>query len=151
MTARLLVRHQRRPDFVGIEIVAAVIEQFLRIGLDETRREALADQAALPVAAIRIETIADHRLAVAHGIGDDGDEARRHLREIDIGVADGRRDRFGDFADVDDTDGHGVWLSEDDYSSYGQITPRPSLRANGSATPDDKLREAIKRKTRRLD
>ncbi len=111
MAARLFVRHHRRPDLVGIEIVAGRIEQRFRIGLDQTRRETLADQPALPVAAIRIEAVTDHPLAVAHDIGDDGDEARRHPGEIDIGVADGRGDRFCDLSDVDDADGHGGWLS----------------------------------------
>src|SRR5258708_7387 len=54
------------------------------------RRETLADQSALPVAAIGIEAVTDHPSAVAHNIGDDGNEARRHLGEIDTGVADRR-------------------------------------------------------------
>ena len=107
MAARLFVRHQRRPDLVRIEIVAGLIEQGLRIGLGQPRRKALADQPALPVAAVGIEAVADHRPAVAHRVGDDGDQARRHLGEIDIGVADRRGDRLCDFADVDDADGHG--------------------------------------------
>ncbi len=110
VTARLLVRHQRRPDLVRIEIGAGRIEQRFRIGFLQPRRKTLADQSALPVAAIGIEAVADHALAVAHHIGDDGDEAGRHLGEIDIGVADRRRDRFCDFADVSDADGHGSGL-----------------------------------------
>jgi len=109
VTAGLFVRHQRRPDLVRIEIVASFIEQGLRIGLDQPRRETLADQPALPVTAVGVEAVADHRLAVAHDIGDDGEEAGRHLRKIDIGVADRRRDRLCDFADVDNADGHGGW------------------------------------------
>jgi len=60
VTAGLFVRHQRRPDPVRIEIVAGVIEQHLRIGFHEARREALADQSALPVTAVRIEAVTDH-------------------------------------------------------------------------------------------
>ncbi len=56
----------RRPDLVRIEIVAGLVEQRLRIGLQQPRREALADQAALAVAAVGIEAVADHRSAVAH-------------------------------------------------------------------------------------
>jgi hypothetical protein len=107
VTARLFVRHQRRPDLVRIEIVSGVIEQGLRIGFHQPRRETLADQPALPVAAVGVEAVADHRFAVAHHIGDHGDEAGRHLGKIDIGVADRRGDRFCDFADIDDADGHG--------------------------------------------
>ena len=56
--------------------------------------EALADQAALAVAAVGVEAVADDRLAVAHDVGDHGDEARGHLAEIDVGVADRRGDRL---------------------------------------------------------
>src|SRR5581483_11368736 len=106
VTARLLVRHHRGPYLVGIEIVAGIVEQRFRLGLHQARREALADQPALPVAAVGIEAVADHALAVALGVGDDGYQAGRHLGEIDIGVAYRRRDRLGDFADVDDAHGH---------------------------------------------
>jgi hypothetical protein len=102
------------PPGFSIEIVAGLVEQRFGIGFGQPRREALTDQAALPVTPIGIEAVADHRLAVAHHVGDDGDQARRHPGEIDIGVADGRGDRFCDFADVDDADGHGVRLSESD-------------------------------------
>ena len=44
-------------------------------------------------------------LAVADLVGDDGDEAGRHLGEVDIGVADRGADGPGDFADVDDAHG----------------------------------------------
>ena len=57
--ARLLVRHQRGPDAVRVEIVAGIVEQRLRLGLHQPRREALADQPALPVAAVRVEAVAD--------------------------------------------------------------------------------------------
>ncbi|MET3262929.1 hypothetical protein ABIF38_004435 [Bradyrhizobium japonicum] len=108
MAARLLVRHQRRPDLVRIEIAAIGIEQRFRIGFLEARRKALTDQTALPVAAVGIEAVADHPLAVAHHVGDHGHQARGHLGEVDIGVADRRGDRFCDLADVDDAGGHGV-------------------------------------------
>jgi hypothetical protein len=110
VAAGLFVRHHRRPDLVRIEIAAAGVEQRFRIGLQQPRRKALADQAALPVTAVGIKAVADHTLAVAHGVGDDGNQARRHFGEVDIGVADRRGDRFCDFADVDDADGHGVAL-----------------------------------------
>jgi hypothetical protein len=103
VTARLLVRHQGRPEFIGVEIVTALVEQRLRVGFQQTRREALADQPALPIAAIRVEAVTHHGLAVAHDIGNDGDKARRHLREIDVGVSNWRGDRLRNFADVEDT------------------------------------------------
>ena len=54
------LRHQAGPDAVRIEIFAAVVEQRARVRLQQARREALADQAALAVAAIRVEAVADH-------------------------------------------------------------------------------------------
>jgi len=113
MTARLFVRHQRRPDLVGIEVVACFVQQRFGINLQQPRRKAFTDQSALPVTAVGIEAVTDHALAVAHRIGDDRDQAGRHFGKVDIGVADRRGDRFCDFADVDDADGHGVWLSGD--------------------------------------
>ena len=90
MATGFFIRHQRRPDLVRIEIVAVIVEQFLRIGLHQPRGKPLADQSALPVTTIGIEAVANHRLAVAHDIRDDGNQTRGHFREIDIGVADGR-------------------------------------------------------------
>ncbi len=37
VAARLLVLHQRRPDAVGIEIVAGIVEQRLRVGVAASR------------------------------------------------------------------------------------------------------------------
>ncbi|MGX1015227.1 hypothetical protein AB7M69_009584 [Bradyrhizobium japonicum] len=90
MAARLLVGHHRGPDLVGVETVSGRIQQRLRIGLQDARGKALADQAALPVAAVGVEAVSDDALAVADDVSDDGDEARRHLGEVDIGVADRR-------------------------------------------------------------
>src|SRR5581483_5143062 len=106
MAARLLVRLQHGPDLVRIEVVATGIEKRLRIGLEHAAAKALADETALAVAAVGIEAVADDRLAVAHDAGDHRDQARGHLGEVDIGVADGRGDRLGDLTQVDDTDAH---------------------------------------------
>jgi hypothetical protein len=65
-------------------------------------REALADQPALPVAAVRVEAVTDHGAAVALHVGHDRDQRQRHFRKIDIGVGDRRGDRRGHLADVDD-------------------------------------------------
>jgi hypothetical protein len=83
MAARLLVGHHRGPDLAGVEIVARGVDQAVGLGFEDARREALADQAALTVAAVRVEAVADHRLAVADDVGDDGNQAQRHLREVD--------------------------------------------------------------------
>src|SRR5690349_9585255 len=65
------------PDKVWIEIVTEGIQQRFRIGLKQPRRKPLADQAALPVPSVGIEAVADHALAVAHHVSDDGHEAGR--------------------------------------------------------------------------
>jgi hypothetical protein len=91
-----------------IEIGAFVVEQALRIGLDDTIAEAFPDQAALTIAAVRIEAVANDATPVAHDIRHDSDEARRHLRKVDVGVPDRRGDRLGDFNDIDNS--HGLFL-----------------------------------------
>ena len=50
--------------------------------------KALADEAALAVAAVGVEAVADHRLAVADDIGDHGDQRTGHFGEIDVRVGD---------------------------------------------------------------
>jgi hypothetical protein len=105
MAARLFVLHQRGPDAVRVEIVAGVVEQRSRIGLAQTRREPLADEAALTVAAVGVEAVADHRAAVAHDIGDDGDQGQGHLGEVDVRVGDRRSDRRRHFANIHDAHG----------------------------------------------
>ena len=102
MAARLFVGEHAVPDLVRIEIGAGVVDQRGRIGFQDARDEALAHQHALAVAAVRVEAVADDRLAVADDVGDDGHQAQRHLAEIDVGVADGGTDGDGFFADVDD-------------------------------------------------
>jgi hypothetical protein len=88
MAAGLFVAHHRAPDLVGVEVVTGRIKQRCGIGFEDARREPLPDQAALAVSSIGVETVADHRFAVALEVGDDGDEAGGHLAEIDVGIAD---------------------------------------------------------------
>ena len=108
VAARLLVGEHRVPDLVRVEVVAAWRPPASRgVGFQQARDEALAHQLALAVAAVGVEAVADHRLAVADHVGDDGHEAQRHLAEVDVGVADGRADGDGLLADFDDLHG---WL-----------------------------------------
>jgi hypothetical protein len=102
VASRLLVRHHGGPDPVRIEIVAALVEKALGSRLQDAVAEALADEAALAVASVRVEAVADDAPPVAHDVRDDRHEARGHLREIDVGVPDRRGDRLGDLANVDD-------------------------------------------------
>jgi hypothetical protein len=106
MTAGLLIRHHCGPDAVRIEIVASRIEQRRRIGLEQSGRETLSDQPTMTVASIRIEAATDNAPSFALDVGDDGDQTGRHLREVDIRVANRGRDGPGDLADVDDSNRH---------------------------------------------
>lgn len=99
----LLVDEHRRPDLVGIEVVAGVVDQRGRGGLEQARDEALAHQLALTVTAVRVEAVADHRLAVANDVRDDRDETQGHFAEVDVGVPDRGTDRNGFFADFNDS------------------------------------------------
>jgi hypothetical protein len=94
-----------------IEICPGIIEQAVGLGFEDTVSKALADQSALAVAAVRIETVADHASAVAYRVGNDSYEARRHLRKIDIGVADRRRDWFRHLTYFHDTNRHEISCS----------------------------------------
>jgi hypothetical protein len=103
--ARLLVEHHRLPDPPGVEH-AAVVDHPLGIGLEQPREDPLAQQRALPVPPVGVEAVADHGTAVPDHVGDDGDEAERHLAEVDVGVADGGADRVCALSDVDDPHDH---------------------------------------------
>jgi len=105
MTARLFIAHHAVPDLERIQVVAARVAQTGRVSLQHTRPKALADQAALSIAAIRVEAITDHRPAIAHNVGDHRHQAERHLREIDEGVTDVRADGSCGLDDVDDSHG----------------------------------------------
>jgi hypothetical protein len=90
---------------------SGAVEKGIWRGLQQAGGEAFADQAALAVASVAVEAVADHLAPVAHLVGDDGDEAGRHLGKIDVGVADRRGDRLGNLADIKDA--HGAFQSWD--------------------------------------
>ena len=128
MAAGLFIAHHRGPNPVRIEVCPGIIQQAFRLCFKNPVGEALADQAALTVAAVRVEAVADDTPAVAHRIGDNGNKARRHLGEIDIGIADWRRDRLRDFTNFEDTNRHktscvtvfsgaAVWVRPPDFRS----------------------------------
>ena len=100
MASRLFVLHQRGPDAVGIEVVAFVVQQGLRVGLPQPRREPFADQTALAVTPVGVEAIPDDGPSVANDIGDNGDKRQRHLGKVDVSIGDRRRDRRGHLADI---------------------------------------------------
>jgi hypothetical protein len=90
---------------------AVPVEEGFGVGFQKAGGEALANKAALTVAAVGVEAVADDPAAVAELVGDDGNQARRHLGEVDVGVADRRGDRLGDLADVYDSHGRAFGLA----------------------------------------
>src|SRR6185369_10218394 len=66
VAAGLLVAHERGPYAIGIEVHPGVVEQRVRISGEESRREPLANETTLPVAPIRVESVADDAPSVAH-------------------------------------------------------------------------------------
>ena len=105
VTSGLLVGHHAGPNLGRVEVVTALVEQALGLGLEQARAEAFADQRSLSVASIGVEAVADDWLAIADHVGDDRDQAQRHLGEIDVGVANLRLDGLGFFANIDDLHG----------------------------------------------
>ena len=142
VAAGLLVLHHRGPDLVRIKVIAALVEQALGSGLQDAVAEALADQATLAVAAVRVEAVADDATPVANHVGHHGNQARGHLREVDIGVADRRCDRLGDFADVDDAHGNSL-----DVMLLARVTR--DLAFSGNAIPLDAAVWPMPRSVRR--
>jgi hypothetical protein len=102
--------------------VAGVVQQRCGVGFAQARQEALAHQLPLAVPAVRVEAVADDRLAIADHVGDDRNQAQRHLAEVNVRIADGRTDRKRFLADVDDLHG---WLLN------GMAVMIASTRQNG--------------------
>src|SRR5262249_34611461 len=132
VAARLLVHHQGGPALVRRQVLTVLVEQGLGLGLEQASAEALADETALSIAAVGIEPVADDWPSVSLHVGHDRDQARRHLGEVDIGVADRGGDRFADLGNVDDADSHGAPLS----SRWA-----PGIRARSGWLEVDALRE----------
>ena len=88
MTSWLLVLEHRGPDLVGIQVFVGRIEQRFGFRLQHAVTNALANETTLPISTVGVESVADDRPAVARDIGDNGDQAQRHLRKIDVRIAD---------------------------------------------------------------
>src|SRR3954453_6313131 len=102
--AWLLVLHQAGPGLVRVEVLPRLVEKRVRIRALQARDEALAQEPARRVAAVRVEAEADDRPAVADHVRDHGDDAHGHLAEVDIRVAQRRPDRHHGLAHVGDRD-----------------------------------------------
>ena len=91
----------------GSKLSPAALRRLAVGRLKDAPPEPLADQATLAVAAVRIETVSDDPTAVAHDIGDDGHQTRRHLeRNRYRRCGSVKRDRLGDLTHVDDAHGN---------------------------------------------
>ena len=102
MASGFLIAHENVPNASRIEIVASIVEQRSGVRGLQTRDKAIAQESAWRIAAVRIKTETDDRLAVANHIGDQREDTDGHLAEIDEGVANLRFDRYDGLADVDD-------------------------------------------------
>ena len=102
--AGLLVLHDEIPDHGRVEL-AGVVEQAVRVGLQQPGDEAVAQDPGRRVAPDRVEPQADDGPAVDDAVGDDGHDRDRHLREVDQRVADRRLEPDRLLADLDDA-GH---------------------------------------------
>ena len=105
MAAGLLVAQEHVPNRERIQVVVLPVDEPGGIGLHQPGDEALAQEAALGVAAVGVEAIANDRPAAPDHVGDHGHDRAVHLREVDIGVADLGADRDGLLADLDDLHG----------------------------------------------
>jgi hypothetical protein len=61
-----------------VEILAACIQQAVGLGFQNARDQTFAQDAALSVAAIGIETESHHRPALAHHVRDHGHDTQGH-------------------------------------------------------------------------
>src|SRR5262249_20855326 len=106
MASRLFVAHDRGPDTMGIEVFARFIEERFCGSRFKAREKAIAQEPAGRVASIRIEAVTNDRLAFAHGVGDERENAHSHLAEVDVCVTNLRLDGDNRFTDIDDA--HGI-------------------------------------------
>ncbi len=72
MSARLFVGHHAGPDPRRIQIIPGFIDESFWFGIENARSKSIADQSTLTIFPVGVETVADHGLAVAHAIGNDG-------------------------------------------------------------------------------
>jgi hypothetical protein len=101
IAADLLAVGHRRDDTLQIEIFAACIKQRLRGGAQNAGNEALAHLRPAGIAAGRIEGEAGDRPAVAHHVGDDGDDRGRHFGEVEARIPQIRFERDRGFANIE--------------------------------------------------
>jgi hypothetical protein len=99
---RLFPLHHARKDFLGIEIVAARVDERFGRRLQDARNEAVAHLRPAGVAAGGIEGEAGDRPALANDIGDDRDHRGGHLAEIKRRVPQAGIQRNCGFTDVGD-------------------------------------------------
>ena len=102
VAAGFLVLQHHGEDFFRRKIIARLVEQRLRIGLEHARNEARPHLRAAGISPGRVEGEAADRLAFTYDIGDDGDHRRSHLGKIDARIGQRRVQRDRCFADVGD-------------------------------------------------
>src|SRR5260370_40091872 len=100
MSSRLLIPHHNIPDSNRIQVFAAFVDQRSGLRSSKPGDKAIAQESARRVSAIRIESEADHGLALTNHIRDQRDDTHGHLAEINVGVANFRFDGHYRLADI---------------------------------------------------
>ena len=79
MAARLFIGHQYIPDIMRTQIVACLSRNLFRGRRFQSGNKSFAQKPLLGIPAVRIESKANDRFAIAHDISDDRHHAGRHL------------------------------------------------------------------------
>ena len=74
----------------GSRLSCGVVQQRSGVGFAQAWGETLADRPSLPVAAIGVESVADHRPAVANDVGYSGDQKGVIFQGVDVGIRNRR-------------------------------------------------------------
>ncbi len=107
MAAGLLVRHGATPHRHRVEVLTGRIAQVRGVGGEQAGHEALDQQRAVAIAAVRVEPDPDDAPAVAHRVGRHRDQADRHGVVADRRVGADDPQRHGPLPDPDDAHAHG--------------------------------------------
>ena len=93
VTAGLFIGHYAGPDFVGIQVLAARVNQCGRISFENAGDETIAHQGTLPITTIGVESVANDRLAIADHVRYHRHKTEGHLGEVNVGVTNVGLDR----------------------------------------------------------
>ena len=102
VTAGLLVAHHDGEDFFRREIIAGLVEERARLGVEDARNKPRAHLRAAGIASGRVESEAADRLTVALDVGHHRDHRGGHFGKIDARIGERGVQRNAGLADIDD-------------------------------------------------